>query len=85
MWFGKMTQNEYEQILDNVELAFSDQFRPDAKRQEAENQVRGLIALGLLNEADFETAVAGICPKVIAAILVLNDLLQLVMIFAGSL
>ena len=53
MWFGKMTQNEYEQILDNVELAFSDQFRSDAKRQEAENQVRGLIALGLLNEADF--------------------------------
>lgn len=63
MWFGKMTQNEYEQILDNVELAFSDRFRSDAKRQEAEDQVRGLITLGLIKEADFEKAVAGIMAK----------------------
>lgn len=56
-WFGKMTQDEYEKILDNVELAFSDRFKMDAKRKEAEQQVRGLIEIGFLKKEQFEEAV----------------------------
>lgn len=58
MWFGKMSQSEYEKILNNVELAFSEQFRSDAKRQDAENKIRGLIAMGFVKPEDFDDAVA---------------------------
>lgn len=56
-WFGKITTEDFDYVLNNIELAFSDAFRSDAKRKEAEEQIRGLIAMGLVPEAGFEAAV----------------------------
>ncbi|MCI6527861.1 MAG: hypothetical protein MR438_02630 [Clostridiales bacterium] len=56
-WFGKISTEDFEYILNNIELAFSDAFRSDSRRKEAEDQVRGLIAIGLVPESGFETAV----------------------------
>ncbi len=56
-WFGKLTTEQYEKILDNVELAFSEAFRSDAQRQMAEKQVRDFITAGLMSEEQFEAAV----------------------------
>ena len=59
-WFGKLSQQQYESILDNVELAFSDMMRSDEQRREAEAEVRKLIAIGLISEDNFEVAVNNI-------------------------
>ncbi len=56
-WFGKLTQKNYEYILDNVELVFSQNMRNDAQRKEKEEYVRALIGIGLVKQEDFETAV----------------------------
>ncbi len=56
-WFGELDQAKFEKVLDNIELAFSKDFRSDAKRAEAEAQVRGLMAIGLITQDGFETAV----------------------------
>lgn len=56
-WFGKISTADYDELLNNIELAFSDEFRSDSQRADAEQQVRGLIAAGLLSEEQFETAV----------------------------
>lgn len=56
-WFGKISTEDFEYILNNVELAFSEAFRSDSKRKAAETQVRGLIAIGLMPESGFEAAV----------------------------
>jgi hypothetical protein len=56
-WFGKVSTEDYEGILSNIELAFSDAFRSDAQRQQAEQQVRSLIATGLVSEDQFEVFV----------------------------
>lgn len=56
-WFGKMSQAEYEKILENVELAFSDRFRSSAERERMEQQVRGLIAARFVKEEDFDQVV----------------------------
>lgn len=53
-WFGKLTTEKYEDILNNIELAFSDEFRSDSKRKKVEEQVRGLIKDGLVPEALFQ-------------------------------
>ena len=56
-WFDKISQEEYEYMLDNIELAFSDAFRSDSQRQKAEEQVRMLIAANLISEDKFEETV----------------------------
>ena len=56
-WFGIVSTEDYGDILDNIELAFSDAFRRNSQRQQAEQQIRGLIAIGLITESQFETAV----------------------------
>lgn len=56
-WFDMIRSEEYESILDNIELAFSDEFRNDSQRQNAEQQVRGLILAGIIPEEMFEAAV----------------------------
>jgi len=56
-WFGKIDSADYEEILNNIELAFSDAFKSDAQRLAAEQQVRGLIANGILPQEMFESAV----------------------------
>ena len=59
-WLGKLTQDQYQEILDNVELAFSDLMRSDEQRREAEVTVRNLITAGLITEEQFEATVASI-------------------------
>ena len=56
-WFGKIAAEDYEDILDNIELAFSDAFKSDAQRQAIEQQVRCLVDAGVLPQEMFETAV----------------------------
>lgn len=56
-WFDKISSDDFESILDNIELAFSDEFRSDSQRQNAEQQVRSLIAAGIIPESMFEVAV----------------------------
>lgn len=56
-WFGKVADSDYENILNNIELAFSDAFRNDAQRQMAEQQARNLIAIGVISEDKFEEVV----------------------------
>lgn len=57
-WFGKIAVEDYEDILENIELAFSDAFKSDAQRQAIEQQVRCLIDAGMLQQEMFETAVS---------------------------
>ncbi len=59
-WFGKISPEDYEYLLNNIELVFSDAFRDDVQRVEAEKQVRGLIQLGLVSEEQFEMCVNGL-------------------------
>ena len=56
-WFGELSRNRFEKILDNIELAFSDSQRSDERRRKAEEQARALVAAGLINESGFEDAV----------------------------
>ena len=56
-WFGKIAAEDYEDILDNIELAFSDAFKSDAQRQAIEQQVRCLVDAGVLPQEMFEMAV----------------------------
>lgn len=56
-WFNKISAEDYENILNNIELAFSDKFQNDYKRKEAEEQVRKLIKDGLMPESNFEAVV----------------------------
>ena len=56
-WFEMISTADYEDILDNVELAFSDAFKKDAQREAAEQQVRCLIDAGFLSPEMFESAV----------------------------
>ena len=53
-WFGKLTQRQYEDILNNVEMAFSDMMRSDAQKNEVETAVRGMIVAGLITEDQFD-------------------------------
>ena len=57
-WFNQITPEAYDNMLENIELAFSDEFREDSRRREVEAQVRGLIAIGLFKEDQFDAAVA---------------------------
>lgn len=57
-WFNQLTQKEYEDILDNLELSFSSEMRSDAQRDEVVQQVKGLIDVGMIPEAMLESAVA---------------------------
>lgn len=59
-WFDKLTQEEYEEILDNVALAFSDTMRDTEQRKTAEEQARQLIAAGFGTEEDLEKMVANL-------------------------
>lgn len=56
-WFGKVPADDYEEVLNNIDLAFSDALRSDAQRIAVEQQVRSLIDAGLLPAEMFESAV----------------------------
>lgn len=63
-WFGKIAPENYEDILDNIELAFSDAFKSDAQRQAIEQQVQGLVDAGVIPQAMFEMAVNNMLQNV---------------------
>lgn len=56
-WFDKLSTADYEEILNNIELAFSDAFKSDAQRGNVKQQVRALIDAGMLPPEMFESAV----------------------------
>lgn len=56
-WFDKLSTADYDEILNNIELAFSDAFKSDAQRQNVKQQVRALIDAGMLPPEMFESAV----------------------------
>ena len=56
-WFDKLSTADYEEILNNIELAFSDAFKSDAQRRSVKQQVRALIDAGMLPPEMFESAV----------------------------
>lgn len=56
-WFDKLSTADYDEILNNIELAFSDAFKSDAQRRNVKQQVRALIDAGLLPPEMFESAV----------------------------
>lgn len=56
-WFDKLSAADYEEILNNIELAFSDAFKSDAQRRNVKQQVRALIDAGMLPPEMFESAV----------------------------
>lgn len=56
-WFDKLSTADYEEILNNIELAFSDAFKSDAQKRNVEQQVRALIDAGMLPPEMFESAV----------------------------
>lgn len=53
-WFGKLTQKQYEDILDNVALAFSDMMKSDEQRKEIEATVQGMVDAGLIPQEQFD-------------------------------
>lgn len=56
-WFDELSADDYEEILNNIDLAFSDAFRSGAQRTAIEQQVRSLVDAGLLPAEMFESAV----------------------------
>lgn len=56
-WFGQVSAEDYEEILNNIDLAFSDAFKSDSQRAAIEQQVRSLVDAGLLPAEMFESAV----------------------------
>ena len=56
-WFDKLSTADYEEILNNIELAFSDALKSDAQRRNVKQQVRALIDAGMLPPEMFESAV----------------------------
>ena len=56
-WFDKLSTADYDEILNNIELAFSDAFKSDAQRRNVKQQVRALIDAGMLPLEMFESAV----------------------------
>lgn len=56
-WFDKLSTADYDEILNNIELAFSDAFKSDAQRRNVKQQVRALIDAGMLPPEMFESTV----------------------------
>lgn len=62
-WFNAITDSQYNEILDNIELAFNDKFDVDSQRKEKEDLVRGWIEAGMVKEEDFERMVDQMLEK----------------------
>ena len=59
-WFGQVSDDEYQELLSNIELAFSDGMKSDSQRKEAEEQVKVLISMNIVKPEDFEKTVQGL-------------------------
>lgn len=56
-WFGILTYEEFNEILDNVELAFSDRMRNNEQLKEVEKAVQAMVDAGFVSPADYQGAV----------------------------
>lgn len=56
-WFGKITQEAFQKIIDNVETAFSEKTTKSSIQLEAEKQAKALLAAGLISESQYEATV----------------------------
>lgn len=56
-WFEKISPDDYEYILNNIDLAFSPEFRSSAIREKKEAEVRNLVQMGFVKEEQFEEIV----------------------------
>lgn len=56
-WFGKIGQDTFNKIIDNVETAFSEKTTKSAIQLEAEKQANALLAAGLITESQYEATV----------------------------
>lgn len=57
-WLGKLSQEKFLEILDNIPLAFSASNTNDAKRKEAEKAIDQMITAGMMPEAMREAAIS---------------------------
>lgn len=62
-WFEKVSQKQFDDIVNNVELAFSPANRNSEQRKKAEEQIKSLIELGFIKEENFDSAVNEILAK----------------------
>lgn len=53
-WFDKISVETFNNILDNIELAFSEEFRSDSQRKAIETQVQALVSSGMIPEDKFQ-------------------------------
>lgn len=60
-WFGKIKQDAFQKIIDNVETSFSEKTTKSAIQLEAEKQARMLLAAGIINQSQFEATVLSLC------------------------
>lgn len=58
LWFGKLSKEDFDFIVNNQELAFSDMLRSDSLRKEAEQQASMLLAAGLIGKEIYQDTVA---------------------------
>ena len=58
LWLEKLSYEDFKKIIEKVDYVFDEQNSNEARRKKAEEQARGLIAIGLLSEADFDQAVS---------------------------
>ena len=54
-WFGKMSQDEYEKILDNVAEAFSERLRTSAQRKAIEDKYKDWVAQDIISQTIADT------------------------------
>lgn len=59
-WFEQITADEFKNVIDNADLAFSEGMTSAAQRRQAEETARSLIAMHVVQEENFETTVQGI-------------------------
>lgn len=59
-WFGKITQDAFLKIIDNIETAFSEKTTKNSIQLEAEKQAKVLLAAGLIKEEQYEATVASL-------------------------
>lgn len=56
-WFNKISQDKFNDILANINTAFSEKTTSNAIREEAEKQARTLLAAGLIKESQLEETI----------------------------
>lgn len=57
-WFNKLSQDQFNDIIKNVDYAFSEKNTNAAAREEAESKAKALVASGIIPESQLEATVA---------------------------